>query len=67
MYTRLAERAEPRNGSDTSGDRTRRKEVAYRSSQEKLAGVVPAASSMRREYLWRKKTRKRRSRFRGPK
>ena len=41
--------------------------MAKTSNHEKLAAEPPEASSRRREYLWRKKTWKRRSRERGPK
>lgn len=52
---------------DTKGDRRIRHEVAYNKSHEKWAGERPEDSSRRREYRWRKKTWKTRSRERGPK
>lgn len=67
MYTKVEERGWPRNGIDTSGDRTMRLVVAYRRSQEKRAGDRPEDSSSSRAYRCVKNTLKRRSRENGPK
>lgn len=67
IYTRLLLRAEPRNSIERKGAAAMRIVEAKRSSQEKFAAEPPEASSRRREYRWRKKTWKRRSRERGPK
>lgn len=67
IYTRLEESEEPKNGSDRKGDAMRRADVAYNRSQAKCAEEWPDDSSRSREYLWRKKTWKRRSKFNGPK
>ena len=67
MYTSELLSADPRKGIESIGLRQSRIDVAYRRSHEKCAGDRPDDSSSKREYRWRKKTWKRRSRDKGPK
>lgn len=50
MYTRVDDSGCPRNGIETSGERTRRNAMEYKSSHEKWAGDRPDDSSRSREY-----------------
>lgn len=68
MYTSVLDNAEPRNGMEVVRVlRTRSEVQAYSSNQEKTADDGPDPCSTSREYRWRKKMWKARSREGGPK